>query len=152
GRWPSNLVNPGPIRKTFNGLSEGEALALPCARATATLVRKPDAGNLPVRFDERDLETEHSRATAPDLDSTPSYPLRVHEGADKPKASRYPQAHKRPGTVPNRSTSSTYFFGEPLKQVFTVCNTLRERPGLLINVDIRVSFQVDRLPIDSYGC
>ena len=34
------------------------------------LVRKPDAGNLPVRFDERDLETEHLRATAPDLDST----------------------------------------------------------------------------------
>ena len=25
GRWPSNLVNPGQIRKTFNGLSEGEA-------------------------------------------------------------------------------------------------------------------------------
>jgi hypothetical protein len=29
-----------------------------------------DAGNLPVRFDERDLETEHPSATAPDLDST----------------------------------------------------------------------------------
>src|SRR3974377_1342581 len=44
------------------------------------------------------------------------------------------------------------FFREPLKQVFTVCNTLRERPGLLINFDIRVSSQVDRLPIDSHGC
>jgi hypothetical protein len=37
GRWPSNLVNPGQIRKTFNGLSEGEALALPCARALRPL-------------------------------------------------------------------------------------------------------------------
>ena len=39
-------------------------------KSAGTLVRKPDAGNLPVRFDERDLETEHSRAAAPDLDST----------------------------------------------------------------------------------
>jgi len=37
GRWPSNLVNPGQIRKTFNGLSEGAALALPCARAQRPL-------------------------------------------------------------------------------------------------------------------
>jgi hypothetical protein len=29
-----------------------------------------DAGDPHVRFDERDLETEHSCATAPDLDST----------------------------------------------------------------------------------
>ena len=37
GRWPSNPVNPGQIRKTFNGLSEGAALALPCARAQRPL-------------------------------------------------------------------------------------------------------------------
>ncbi len=34
------------------------------------LLREPDAGNPPVRFDERDVETEHSGATAPRLDST----------------------------------------------------------------------------------
>jgi hypothetical protein len=34
------------------------------------LVRKPDAGNPHVRFDERDLETTRYGATAPDLDST----------------------------------------------------------------------------------
>ena len=31
------------------------------------LVREPDAGNPPVRFDEREVETVH---TAPPLDST----------------------------------------------------------------------------------
>ena len=34
------------------------------------LVRKPDAGNPPVRFDEREPETERVCATAPVLDST----------------------------------------------------------------------------------
>ena len=34
------------------------------------LVRKPDAGNPHVRFDERDVETERLVATAPHLDST----------------------------------------------------------------------------------
>ena len=33
------------------------------------LVREPDAGNPPVRFDEREVETAH---TAPPLDSTGS--------------------------------------------------------------------------------
>jgi hypothetical protein len=28
------------------------------ARESVSLVREPDAGNLPVRFDERDVETE----------------------------------------------------------------------------------------------
>jgi hypothetical protein len=54
-----------------------------------TLVREPDAGNPPVRFDEREVETEHGMRlvrhrrgnpdteyveaypTAPPLDSTP---------------------------------------------------------------------------------
>jgi len=35
-----------------------------------TLVRKPGAGDLHARFDERDLETGHFGVTAPDLDST----------------------------------------------------------------------------------
>ena len=34
------------------------------------LVRKPDAGKPPVRFDERDVETEVTRLTAPHPDST----------------------------------------------------------------------------------
>jgi hypothetical protein len=41
-----------------------------CGRPASDSVRKPDAGKLHVRFDERDLETERYRATAPDLDST----------------------------------------------------------------------------------
>jgi hypothetical protein len=39
-------------------------------KLTNTLVRKPGAGDRHARFDERDLETEHLGATAPDLDST----------------------------------------------------------------------------------
>src|SRR5215831_15954174 len=69
GPRPSNLMTPRQTRKTLNGLSEGEPGFTVC-KSAGTLVRKPDAGNLPVRFDERDLETEHLRATAPDLDST----------------------------------------------------------------------------------
>jgi len=34
------------------------------------LLREPDAGKPPVRFDERDVETERLNATAPRLDST----------------------------------------------------------------------------------
>jgi hypothetical protein len=36
-----------------------------------------DAGDPHVRFDERDLETEHSCATAPDLDSTHAICIRA---------------------------------------------------------------------------
>lgn len=39
-------------------------------RKPERLVRKPDAGKPPVRFDERDVETEVTRLTAPHLDST----------------------------------------------------------------------------------
>ena len=38
------------------------------------LVREPDAGNPPVRFDEREVETVH---TAPPLDSTRDEPLGI---------------------------------------------------------------------------
>src|SRR5215469_6002927 len=47
------------------------ASAITCRgrKLSKTLVRKPDAGDPHVRFDERDLETGLS-VTAPDLDST----------------------------------------------------------------------------------
>jgi hypothetical protein len=40
-------------------------------KSIKNLVRKPNAGHPPVRFDEWDLETGLC-ATAPDLDSTPA--------------------------------------------------------------------------------
>src|SRR5664280_433967 len=67
-------------------------LALHAKVEAKSLVREPDAGNLPVRFDERDVETEPwwkhwappderggnryvlPNATAPHLDSTPNGP------------------------------------------------------------------------------
>ncbi len=47
-----------------------EPLASPSWAQTRYSVRKPDARNPHVRFDERDLETERLSVTAPDLDST----------------------------------------------------------------------------------
>jgi len=53
------------------------------------LYRKPDAGDPHVRFDERDLETELKKATAPDLDSTASGGKdAVYVGFDLEQASR----------------------------------------------------------------
>src|SRR5665213_177617 len=42
----------------------------PSASERMNFLREPDAGNPHVRFDERDVETEAPRATAPRLDST----------------------------------------------------------------------------------
>jgi hypothetical protein len=54
-------------------------------KLTNTLVRKPGAGDRHARFDERDLETEHLGATAPDLDSTCAV-----KRAPDPVGGRYP--------------------------------------------------------------
>jgi hypothetical protein len=75
------------------GLRSGVADGVTCSICVwgVSLFREPDAGNLPVRFDEREQETEPSqtglrrrreslvnshrqtKATAPVLDSTPDY-------------------------------------------------------------------------------
>ena len=72
-------------------------------RNIVCLFREPDAGNLPVRFDEREQETElgqtglrlvtrkrpnshrEAKATAPVLDSTPDY---THLAWKKPNGKR----------------------------------------------------------------
>ena len=82
-------------------LKMGSAVADGITRRVAfgvCLFREPDAGNLPVRFDEREQETELSQtglrrrcesivnshrettATAPVLDSTPHYTQNPLEG------------------------------------------------------------------------
>ena len=70
-------------------------------RTLVCLFREPDAGNLPVRFDEREQETESSqtglrrvmrkhpnshreaKATAPVLDSTPDYTQNPGHGVNQ---------------------------------------------------------------------
>ena len=49
-----------------------------------TLVRKPGAGDRHARFDERDLETGHFGATAPDLDSTAGGQVLPYQGIIEP--------------------------------------------------------------------
>src|SRR5271165_6353630 len=70
-----NLQTPTTIRSRLNKLY-GKAKATPIGRRRGPAVKsvgKPDAGNPPVRFDERGRETERlakPQATAPFLDST----------------------------------------------------------------------------------
>ena len=57
-----------PLRET-RAASTRKADSEPAVGESLKLVRKPDAGKPPVRF-ERDVETEVKRLTAPHLDST----------------------------------------------------------------------------------
>ena len=77
-----DVAGPGPPERPDREPSVGESVSL---------VREPDAGNPPVRFDERGVETEQAKpdcggaakakpiihrettVTAPVLDSTPHY-------------------------------------------------------------------------------
>ena len=63
--------SPGTCDRIFSGhisswsagsRPAGSADAQPSVGESVSLLREPDAGNLHVRFDERDVETEHGTA------------------------------------------------------------------------------------------
>jgi hypothetical protein len=58
---PSNLINDQAFWKQLLPRGEG---AFPCTVCSVVNpVREPDAGNPHVRFDEREVETEHGEAS-----------------------------------------------------------------------------------------
>jgi len=93
-----------------------------------TLVREPDAGNPPVRFDEREVETEHGMRllrhrrrnpdpeyveaypTAPPLDS-PLYPLIDHH-TDRGRESDAPPPSEPDGRISRIRLSSWWSYLE----------------------------------------
>src|SRR5271166_6052139 len=84
GDWRSACKTPTTIRSRSNKLY-GKAKATPIGRRRGPAVksvRKPDARNPPVRFDERGRETERlakPQAAAPFLDSTPKILICPHD-------------------------------------------------------------------------
>src|SRR5262249_39671068 len=66
------VQNPGPGHRALSGRAPvfptgarptGTTHTQPPVGQSVIQVREPDAGNPPVRFDERDVETEHGNAT-----------------------------------------------------------------------------------------
>ena len=70
------------------------------------LVREPDAGNPHVRFDERDVETEHDMASEAPSDE--------RDGTDRP-------------CLNHRATSRLYRYGEWITITIRVRITIRSR-------------------------